>query len=198
MALTRLVLVTVLSLAFTPVASQDWGKASTAYENGEFSVAFQEWLPLAVQGEGGPQAMIGLMYQQGLGVPRDYTKAIRWLKLASEQGLSLAQNKLGVMYMNGQGVLQDYTLAVKWFRSAAVQGEANGQNNLAVMYEGGLGLIQDNVTAHMWYNIASANGYEKSSVWREQLAAKMTNADISKAQAKARECMASGYAKCGY
>ena len=66
------------------------------------------------------------------------------------------------------------------------------------MYELGKGVLQDNVMAHMWYNIASANGNSKAGDYRDERAGLMTQADISKAQAKARECMNSGYKKCGY
>ena len=50
--------------------------------------------------------------------------------------------------------------------------------------------------AHMWYNIASANG--QAGKWRDELEGLMTPADISKAQAMAREYMSSDYKKSGY
>jgi hypothetical protein len=39
----------------------------------------------------------------------------------------------------------------------------------------------------MWYNIGLANGFKQSSDRRDEIAAKMTAADVSKAQAMARE-----------
>ena len=72
------------------------------------------------------------------------------------------------------------------------------------MYEHGKGVPQDNVMAHMWYNITSANGNagpsinELNSSSRDKIAKTITPADISKAQAMARECMSSDYKKCGY
>ena len=45
----------------------------------------------------------------------------------------------------------------------------------------------------------SANGNKiAGELFRDGLEAKMTAEDISKATAMARECMASGYKKCGY
>ena len=102
------------------------------------------------------------------------------------------------MYRNGQGVPQDYEEAVKWYRLAADQGYASAHNNLGTMYEYGEGVLQDNVMAHMWYNIASANGHSKAGKYRDERAGLMTSAAIEKAQAMARECMSSGYKKCGY
>ena len=102
------------------------------------------------------------------------------------------------MYRKGEGVPQDYAEAAKWYRLAAEQGFEFAQNSLGVMYEYGQGVLQDNTMAHMWYNIASANGHEKAGGYRDERAGLMANADISKAQAMARECMSSGYTKCGY
>jgi TPR repeat protein len=138
------------------------------------------------------------MYNDGKGVPQDYKEAVMWWRLAAEQGIASAQTSLGIMYDNGQGVPQDYAQANKWYRLAAEQGNASAQGNLGVMYHNGNGVLQDNVMAHMWYNIAAANGISEAGKWRDERASLMTQADISKAQAKARECMNSGYNKCGY
>ena len=128
----------------------------------------------------------------------DYATALQeWTPLA-EAGGEVAQYNLAIMYGNGYGVPQDNAEAVKWYRLAAEQGYAKAQNNLALMYEYGNGVLQDNTMAHMWYNIASANGHEKAGGYRDERADLMTSADISKAQAMARECMNSGYTKCGY
>ena len=66
------------------------------------------------------------------------------------------------------------------------------------MYKKGEGVFLDNVTAHMWLNIASVNGFGLAGEWRDDRAGLMTASDISKATAMARECMNSGYKKCGY
>ena len=81
--------------------------------------------------------------------------------------------------------------------TTSVKAAVLDQYNLGVMYSNGNSVLQNNVMAHMWYNIASANGNEKAGEWRDEIGEKMTPADISKAQAMARECMSSGYTKCG-
>ena len=139
-------------------------------------------------------------FQKGLAAFQagDYATALQeWTPLA-EAGLAQAQTSLGFMYNNGNGVLQDYKEAVKWYRLAAEQGTASAQTNLGFMYEKGQGVLQDNATAHMWYNVGAANGNELGGTNRDNLASKMTPAAIEKAQAMARECMNSGYTKCGY
>ena len=47
------------------------------------------------------QNNLGLMYENGLGVPKDYDEAVKWYRLAAAQGDALAQNNLGWMYDNG-------------------------------------------------------------------------------------------------
>ena len=59
------------------------------------------------------------MYEKGYGVPQDYMEAVKWYRMAAEQGEAWAQSNLGLMYANGRGVAQDYIEAHKWFNLAA-------------------------------------------------------------------------------
>jgi TPR repeat protein len=178
--------------------AQDFDKGFTAHQAGDYVTALEEWRPLAEQGDAAAQTNLGYMYEFGEGVSQDDAEAVRWYRLAAEQGDAAAQKNLGYMYEKGQGVLQDYAEAVRWFRLAAEQGYAMAQTNLGYMYDAGQGVLQDNVKAHMWYNIGAANGDALGGENRGKIAARMTPADISQAQAMARECMSSGYADCGW
>jgi len=100
------------------------------------------------------------------------------------------------MYDEGYGVPQDYAEAVRWYRLAAEQGDALAQNNLGTMYGRGLGVPQDHATAHMWLNIAVANGAEGAAENRDIAEGRMTAADISEAQRRARVCINSAYQDC--
>ena len=46
------------------------------------------------------------MYATGEGVPQDDAEAVRWFRLAAEQGDARAQFNLGVRYDTGEGVPQ--------------------------------------------------------------------------------------------
>jgi TPR repeat protein len=100
------------------------------------------------------------------------------------------------MYDNGEGVPQDKAEAVRWYRLAADQGDAQAQTNLGVKYAMGEGVLQDNVQAHMRGNIGCALGNENGCKFRDYVAAKMTPADVSEAQRRARVCMESDYKDC--
>ena len=194
-----LTLASVLSLAFTQVSAQDFQKGTEALEAGDFARAFKEWEPLAEKGDDDAQFNLGLMYDRGEGVAQDSAEAVKWYRLAAEQGNPIAQNSLGGFYYSGiGGVLKDHSEAVKWYRLAAKQGDNHGQFNLGLMYTYGNGVQQDNLKAHMWYNIASANGSVSGGKERDKREVLMSKSDITKATAMARECMASDYKKCGY
>ena len=73
------------------------------------------------------QTSIGLMYNHGDGVAKDYTEAVRWFRKAAAQGYADAQYNLGVMSDNGRGMTKDEAEAVRWYRRAANQGHAQAQ-----------------------------------------------------------------------
>ena len=127
-----------------------------------------------------------------------YANELQEWKPKAEDGDSVFQFGLGLIYRDAIGVYQDHKEAVKWFRLASEQGHTMAQNSLGFSYENGHGVPQDNVMAYMWFNIAAANGDTPGGTNREIMSRKMTLAAIEKAQAMARECMSSGYTKCGY
>lgn len=76
-----------------------------------------DWKALQAKGQAGDasaQFSLGYMYDQGHGVPQDYSLAAVWYRKAAEQGNPLAQNNLGILYYNGHGVPQDYAEAYFW------------------------------------------------------------------------------------
>ena len=111
-----------------------------------------KWCQMAAkQGVAEAQFILGFMYANGQGVPKDYAKAVKWYRKAAEQGDARAQFNLGVMYTFGQGVPKDYAEALKWYRKAAEQGHADAQYNLGVMYAFGQGVMKSGAAAADWY-----------------------------------------------
>ena len=92
----------------------------------------------------------------------NYDEAVKWFRLAAEQGSVIAQFNLGSMYSNGQGVPQDYTEALKWFSIAAEQGSAPAQFNLGFMYHNGQVVPQDYAEALKWFSKAAKQGSAKA------------------------------------
>jgi TPR repeat protein len=168
---TKLVLVTMLSLAFTPLAAQDFDRGVVAYDTGDYATALQEWQPLAEQGDAQAQFRLGFMYKIGNGVVQDDAEATRWFLLAAEQGYQDAQMKLGLDYAYGLGVVQDDTESTKWYLLAAQQfllaaerGDASAQSSLGFMYQNGLGVVQDDAEATRWFLLAAEQGSQDAQL----------------------------------
>ena len=165
-----------------PSYSADFNKGLTAAQSGDWATALKEWKPLAEEGNAAAQNNLGLMYDNGWGVPQDYKESVYWYRLAVEQGYATAQYNLGLLYEKGKGVPQDDKEAVRLYRLAAEQGYADAQGNLGVMYVFGKGVTKDFVYAHMWGNIALMNGNERGELVRGHVAEKMTSSQIEEAQ----------------
>ena len=124
----------------------------------------------ANQGWAEAQVILADVYASGQGVVQDTREALRWYRLATdqgstgtmfgirrmaEQGSAEAQHGLGVMYAEGRGVAQDEAEAVRWYRQAAEQGHADAQFTLGSMYLDGRGVAQDEAEAVRWYLLAA-------------------------------------------
>lgn len=120
--------------------------------------------------EASAQFNLGVIYEEGRGVPKDAIEAAKWYRLAAEQGHAGAQAGLAAMYADGRGVAKDEAEALHWFhkaaeqghvdalmhlRAAAEQGSAVAQDYLAQMYEHGRGVAKDEVEAEKWHRKAT-------------------------------------------
>ena len=172
----------VFNLALAYAASQDNAEAA------------KWWKKAAEAGIAQAQAILAGMYLSGKDIAQDYALAESWYRKAAEQGIAQAQSVLSCMYYEGRGIPQDFDEAAKWGIMAAEQGDPGGQLLLSAMYEFGMGVKPDNVQAHMWANLAAkgfpaadADNREEAIRSRDEVATKMTAAQIIKAQDLARE-----------
>ncbi len=108
-------------------------KTIEAMERGDYATALNISLPLAEQGDADAQNKLGVLYDDGLGVPQDYAEAMKWYLKAAEQGQAKAQNNLGLMYKEGQGVSQDFVQAYMWLDLAAKKGLEEAKDDRAVV-----------------------------------------------------------------
>ena len=142
---------------------------------------------LAEAGDPAAQYELGVMYQNGEGVPQNYSKAVKWFRMAAEQGDSNAQYSLGLKYSVGHGVPQNYPEAAKLHRKSAEQGYSAAQLSLARMYDRGNGVRQNELLAYMWSNLAANRGLEKAEAHRDVLRQKMTKEQIAEAERLSKE-----------
>ena len=72
-----------------------------AYDRGRYARAIHKWRPLAKAGDADSQSALGVMYEHGIGVPKDYVRAHAWYSLAAEQGSKIAsESKDGIAEQN--------------------------------------------------------------------------------------------------
>ncbi|MEX2616349.1 MAG: tetratricopeptide repeat protein [Alphaproteobacteria bacterium] len=126
-----------------------------ALEAKDFPGAIAVFGPLAAQGNGDAQFMLGVMHENGLGVPQDMGAAASWYLKAAETGVASAQYNIGVFYQLGTGVIVDPASARHWLSRAAEQGHHRAQNNLGTMYYTGGGVARDPVEALKWLTLAA-------------------------------------------
>ena len=60
-----------------------YNEGVAAYNEGDYQKAIQKFQPLAEQGHAIAQYNLGLMYDDGQGVPQDYVQAHKWFNLSA-------------------------------------------------------------------------------------------------------------------
>ena len=93
--------------------------------------AVQWYRKAAEQGNAGAQYALGVMYDLGRGIARDYSQAVLWYRSAAEQGNASAQFNLGLSYRDGQGVAQDDVEALVWLNLAFMRVSGADQKKCA-------------------------------------------------------------------
>ena len=121
------ILVSALLLLLNASACED-RRADKAYLKGDYEKAVTDIEFLANGGEARAQFDLGLMYDQGKGVPQNDARAMYWYGLAADQGEPRAQYNLGLMYLNGQGVKPDVVKAYYWIMLSANRGNVNARD----------------------------------------------------------------------
>jgi hypothetical protein len=83
-------------------------------------------------------------------------EAVRYYRLAAEQGDADWQCGLGYCYQHGTGVTLDMVEAVRYYRLAAEEGFARAQFQLGRCYQQGEGVALDLAAAVRYYRLAAA------------------------------------------
>lgn len=144
-----------LTLALPLIASADFADAKRAFDKGDYATALAQATPLAKAHHADAENLLGEMYASGLGVPKDFTKAIALYRQAAAKGDGDGLNNMGMMFATGRGVDLKEAEAVKWFRKAALKGNVNAMYNMGDCFYRGFGINQDFVQAMRWYRQAA-------------------------------------------
>ena len=146
-----------LCVAFPVSSWASFAEGEEAYLKQDYYGAFLKFVPLSKQGDAGAQAMIGRIYAQGTGAPRDLRTAAISYEQAAIKGHAAAQYQVAKMYANGAGVKQDLARAAEWMEKSAEQGVLWAMFEMGQMCKDGKGAAQSNVQALKWMNLAVAS-----------------------------------------
>ncbi|KAG0221303.1 hypothetical protein BGW41_006953 [Actinomortierella wolfii] len=123
----------------------------------DYDMEAARWYTLAAE-KGFASALVnlGMIYDDGRGVPQDKNRAVSLYSKAALLGNATGQNNLAWMYDLGQVVGQDDRQALHWFRHSADNGHSSAQFCVGSMYELGIGGVEANLEeAIFWYRSAA-------------------------------------------
>lgn len=192
--------VLLLLLGATPGAHAGFEEAAAAFDKGDYATALKELKPLVAKGDARSQYAMGVLAENGYGMPKNLAQAADWYRKAAEQGNTDAQFNLGAMYEHGVGMPVNYAEAARWYRPAAEAGDIDALSNLGVLYATGRGVRQDKVLALTLYNLSVAFDSNKQSQAARNgrgLVAQMTVEEINAAMALTRDLLKPGALKPG-
>ena len=118
MPIRFLVALWVLATSFSATAGtadDDLRTAAKLHRGGDSGRAVAIWQDWAAKGNVDAAYNLAVIHQYGDGVPLNYAAALRWYRLAAEQGDKVSQLQIGLMYQIGQGVAADEAEAHRWF-----------------------------------------------------------------------------------
>ena len=137
------------------------------FRAGDMAGAARLFARCAETGDAPCQLQIGWHYEEGKGVPRNLSEAMRWYRAAAEQHDPRAAENLGLMYERGKGVAKNCRTAVEWYARGALWNDHASLYSLGRMYQFGFGVKEDRAKAHAYYRQSAALGSHKA---REALA----------------------------
>ena len=99
-------------------AAEAVARGEQAYGRGDVAEAIASWREAAEAGNAAAENELGLAFENGRGMARDYRAALRLFRQAAAQGYAPAMTELGGIYEKGEGVPRDYAAAAKWYLEA--------------------------------------------------------------------------------
>lgn len=84
----------------------------------------------AAQGNADAENGIGVLYDNGLAVHRNYHKAMGYYRKAAAGGYAAAMRNIGMLYLYGHGVAQNFPAAEAWFQRAIAAGDTGAKADL--------------------------------------------------------------------
>ena len=142
--------------------------------------------------------MVGLCYENGWGVDKDYSKAAEFYQLAVTRNPKSSNSirALGSLHFRGAGVEKDYAKAFELYSKAAELKHPLALFNVGLMYLRGLGVEADKDKAYEYFTQAADLGESKAMFYIAEENEKQKN--FAGAEEMYRKSLDAGYLESGY
>ena len=117
-----LMVVLLMSSWVQPAWSGPHEDGDAAFAAGKYDLALEFYKKSAAANDHWSENSIGTIYEKGLGVTADPTKACEWYRKAAAGGNSWGQYNYGRCFDEGIGKTKDTKTAIGYFNQAAAQG----------------------------------------------------------------------------
>lgn len=98
--------------------------------------SFWETYTAALRGDKVAQFQTGVIYERGIGVEANQTRAAEWYLKSAQQGYIDAQFNVAIMFIRGRGMEHNVTQGMMWLASAAKQGDNESRKLLLEVIDG--------------------------------------------------------------
>ena len=96
---------------------------------------------------------------------KSYSNALKWLRIAADNGVPEADCAIGQIYLNGFGVSKSLSTAFVWFEKAAERGIVEAQYQAAIICYDGIGVAQNLKKAARFFKMGAENGSTICMYW---------------------------------
>jgi TPR repeat protein len=154
--------------------------AADALRRKDYPEALRLYLKAAESGDPQAQNNLGAMFQDAVGVERNFNEAMKWYQMSAKAGNVHAEKNIGDLYMDmevpamcrdretGSVSLGCFWVrdpddpkeieALKWYLRAAEKGHPGAMTNLGRMFALGYGAKKNCAAARQWFKRAASAG----------------------------------------
>ena len=129
-----------------------------SFKNKDFRSAAFYYQEAVDVGSAQAELSLGELYCYGLGVDRNYGKALELYQSAAKNDLALAKYYLGSMYCGVPGINIDYAKAHEWYNKARAGDNVEAIYAIGNLYQHGLGVVQSEEKANVFFEEAIKRG----------------------------------------
>lgn len=149
--------------ATSSVHDKRFEDACNAIKSKDYKTAHKHLRKLDKADHGRGQTVLGLLYEKGVGVEKDLSKAVSYYGKGAAKGIPEAESALGHLLLKmGDAVSTDSKGAVYWIERAAEHGVEEAQLTLGKLYTEGRRLPINHSKAVYYLHNAAAQGNDEA------------------------------------